>query len=678
MSDTIHHIAENVYSQLLGTFSDVAAGTANFYPSLLLVVEKERPETYIETDIKAELLGSLARKTALSLFDYFSDVDVCCQIETTQGPSSGRYETSNPQLCSKMPIPEICILIENQFVLRSQENTDTSTKTSAAAHRRVLKEFQPYLQDIHTLCSMICLQRPPEHKLPCGHAVCDTCIQIHHESSGHDPWSFELEECPLCKSTFTPRVTVKMHNPARGFRVLCLDGGGCRGIIPLKFLQALEDRIDLPLPVQQNFDIFVAPSSEIFGNLAKEAFEPRQLPLLSLPLLAVLTVLMQTVVSLLTGCKYPTKGIEIAVKKVFTEDLTMSDCSHATEIGAKIAVLVTEVVGCKPFLFTNYHGKQRRKSDCGYRVVEISGNESDPRVWEIARCTSAAPWYFKPQSIASLGAFQDGGLWMNDPTALVDSEIKVIASEEEEPLVVSLGTGSVNVDRPASPSVSRRAWKNGLIYRFFEALMSSIGSKRYWRSDNNYYRFNVKFDHEEPKLDDTQQIPAMASRADEQFRSSGQLDELAFRLIAAHFHFELEDLPRRVGDRFAGVGHILCDLKKGHPAYDALVNHLTRSGAKFYLNGSPIAGNMADRAFKDSTGNVRQRVEFMIAHETLSIQLKVRQSDPQQISGSPFCIAKRIRDQNLDSFFGQANHRKRKHSAQDGSGKSNKRQKIHQ
>lgn len=152
-------------------------------------------------------------------------------------------------------------LIENQFVIKSQENTDTSTDTSAAAHRRVLKEFQLYLQDIHTLCSLICLQRPPEHKLPCGHAVCDTCIQIHRESSDHDPWLFELEDCPLCHSTFTPGVTVKMHNPARGFRVLCLDGGGCRGIIPLKFLQALEGRIDLPLPVQQNFDIFVAPSS---------------------------------------------------------------------------------------------------------------------------------------------------------------------------------------------------------------------------------------------------------------------------------------------------------------------------------------------------------------------------------------------------------------------------------
>lgn len=117
--------------------------------------------------------------------------------------------------------------------------------------------------------------------------------------------------------------------------------------------------------------VHIDDAIEIFGNLAKEAFEPRQLPLLSLPLMAVLTVLMQIIVSLLTGCRYPTKGIEMAVKKALTEDLTMSDCSHATEIGAKIAVLVTEVAGCKPFLFTNYHGKQQRKSDCGKYRVEL-------------------------------------------------------------------------------------------------------------------------------------------------------------------------------------------------------------------------------------------------------------------------------------------------------------------
>lgn len=51
------------------------------------------------------------------------------------------------------------------------------------------------------------------------------------------------------------------------------------------------------------------------------------------------------------------------VKSVFTEDLTMSNYSYVTEIGAKIAVFITNVVGYRLFLFTNYHGKQQQKSE---------------------------------------------------------------------------------------------------------------------------------------------------------------------------------------------------------------------------------------------------------------------------------------------------------------------------
>jgi hypothetical protein len=100
----------------------------------------------------------------------------------------------------------------------------------------------------------------------------------------------------------------------------------------------------------------------VFVELAKEAFTPRQTLLPGLPLLSVL---LRLIVSYFAGSKYPTKGIESAIKQIFDEDLTMFDCSHATAIGAKIAVLVTSVVGCKPFLFTNYRGKGLRPPDCG-------------------------------------------------------------------------------------------------------------------------------------------------------------------------------------------------------------------------------------------------------------------------------------------------------------------------
>lgn len=122
MPDTIHHVAENVYSQLLGAFSDVVClfyedfddglnsisgfllswmengRPAKICPSLMLVVENESPETYIETDIKAELLNSLAHKTALNLFDHFSDVDVVSIMRNDKVSSAARLRRLKDRL----------------------------------------------------------------------------------------------------------------------------------------------------------------------------------------------------------------------------------------------------------------------------------------------------------------------------------------------------------------------------------------------------------------------------------------------------------------------------------------------------------------------------------------------------------------------------------------------------
>ena len=56
-------------------------------------------------------------------------------------------------------------------------------------------------------------------------------------------------------------ITVKVKPDNAGVIALCIDGGGVRGIIPLQFLQVLQDRIGLPIPVQENFDLAFGTSS---------------------------------------------------------------------------------------------------------------------------------------------------------------------------------------------------------------------------------------------------------------------------------------------------------------------------------------------------------------------------------------------------------------------------------
>jgi hypothetical protein len=56
-------------------------------------------------------------------------------------------------------------------------------------------------------------------------------------------------------------VVVKIHPPTAGVAVLCIDGGGTRGVLPLKFMQRIQDRIGLPMPLQRFFKVVVGTSS---------------------------------------------------------------------------------------------------------------------------------------------------------------------------------------------------------------------------------------------------------------------------------------------------------------------------------------------------------------------------------------------------------------------------------
>jgi hypothetical protein len=160
-------------------------------------------------------------------------------------------------------------MVEDEFTLCFTRCTQGLGVPSAKAHLENLQHFQSYWQRIrdNDIC-LPCLDQTPEYTLPCGHANCELCVQ-RFWNNDHHPWVFKRGECVLCRSHFPREVTVKIHNPSRGLRVLSLDGGGIRGIVHLKFLQILQDRIGLPLPVQENFDFTVGTSCGKFDGLGQ-------------------------------------------------------------------------------------------------------------------------------------------------------------------------------------------------------------------------------------------------------------------------------------------------------------------------------------------------------------------------------------------------------------------------
>lgn len=99
----------------------------------------------------------------------------------------------------------------------------------------------------------------PEHLLPCGHMLCESCCTKHAHTTEKDPLLYRLEYCPLCKSTF--HFSIRVRPATASVRVLSIDGGGIRAVVPIQFLRALERAVGIDMPVQEHFDLSYGTSS---------------------------------------------------------------------------------------------------------------------------------------------------------------------------------------------------------------------------------------------------------------------------------------------------------------------------------------------------------------------------------------------------------------------------------
>lgn len=146
-------------------------------------------------------------------------------------------------------------LIESQFVGRAG-----LIQTRSAGRLRVLDEFRAWLSPIKTYRSCLaCLQRIPEYKFPCCHMLCEECCIDLGQRTDSDPHLFTFSDCAICKLSCDVRI--RMKPATAGIRVLSIDGGGVRAVVPIQFLRALEQALGLDMPVQEHFDLSYGTSS---------------------------------------------------------------------------------------------------------------------------------------------------------------------------------------------------------------------------------------------------------------------------------------------------------------------------------------------------------------------------------------------------------------------------------
>lgn len=108
----------------------------------------------------------------------------------------------------------------------------------------------------HSAC-LSCLRELPECALPCGHVLCLPCTELYGTRASRT--CIEISHCPLHAGDVIaePPWTVAVKPARAGVRVLCLDGGGVRGVAQLRVLREVERVLGPGLPIQLFFELMV-------------------------------------------------------------------------------------------------------------------------------------------------------------------------------------------------------------------------------------------------------------------------------------------------------------------------------------------------------------------------------------------------------------------------------------
>lgn len=249
------------------------------------------------------------------------------------------------------------------------------------------------------------------------------------------------------------------------FRILSLDGGGIRGIMPARMLQKVEEQLGSPLT--KHFDLIagtstgsilaalvaVGKNSDELLNLYLEKglgifpytslFSPQRLPL----------ILKYG----LSAPKFSDEGL-MAILKEELGDKKLADVTpDPSKLMESLKLLVPsyDTITRSPVVFKSWRHNQ------WYAEVPL---------WEVCLCSASAPTYFPAHQIEKNGkeySLIDGGVCANNPVSCAVAEgIKLLRDQTNQSLaevlgqikVLSIGTGD-----PATPIPWKQVRGWGLI-----------------------------------------------------------------------------------------------------------------------------------------------------------------------------------------------------------------------
>lgn len=250
------------------------------------------------------------------------------------------------------------------------------------------------------------------------------------------------------------------------FRVLALDGGGIRGVLPALLLQELERRSGHTIP--ELFDLVVGTSTG--GILALALSAPRQgarftpadlVKLYETQGGRIFAPWPQTNDAVKLAEDVIDRVLHIPAPDPHTPGLPLPwtrAILHPKFGGDGIEAALREVLGAaaladvkSPHVAVTAYELETRSLRLLRSWEAATTPSSNFPVWQAARATSAAPVFFPPATITSVDGQTtvhcvDGGVCVNDPAVLALSEarrlLRALGAANRDILVVSVGTGA--------------------------------------------------------------------------------------------------------------------------------------------------------------------------------------------------------------------------------------------
>jgi patatin-like phospholipase/acyl hydrolase len=276
-------------------------------------------------------------------------------------------------------------------------------------------------------------------------------------------------------------------------KILSLDGGGIRGMIGATILTEIERRIGQG--IASSFDLITGTSTggvlSLFLCMPDEGGQPKYKAEQAMAM-------------------YRDRGPDFFNKSFWRDVTTFAGLTDEKYLTDSLEKIFFDYMGDMPLgravtkvLISSYHLEGRRP----YFFKSWRDENEDIPMRLTARATSAAPTYFTPIQVEISGEMHslvDGGVFANNPAMCAYAEARRLWPDENDLLIVSIGTGENAQPIPFADASDwgLAPWAVPILNVVFDGVNDAVNYQLNLLLPNSYYRFQARLTAASEYLDD--------------------------------------------------------------------------------------------------------------------------------------------------------------------------------